>query len=245
MKHFPIVLFLLSLAISQVKGQNLITIVYESDGFKLPADIMETLPAWNSEIKKKYRYSLTIGNGISRFSQDSVYAVSLPYGHSYGEFWSFMHIYKDYKNDLYIKSSGLYKTGYAVEKKLSTTIERRTYNWQITQDTSIIAGVACVKAVSENGKITVYYAPGLPYSDGPGEGLFGLPGVVLSFEAPHTSYIAQDVFTQEGIIEIPEFKTVISESTIELSIDEMKKLGPERLLIIRGDSPTGVWLKLE
>jgi GLPGLI family protein len=53
-------------------------------------------------------------------------------------------------------------------------------NWQITQDTSVIAGFVCIKAFVyfDTTKIEAWFAPSIPISDGP-LFLMGLPGLIV------------------------------------------------------------------
>jgi GLPGLI family protein len=53
----------------------------------------------------------------------------------------------------------------------------KSYNWKITNDTTTIFGIQCVKAKSDSG-VTVWFAPSIPVNSGPGV-FYGLPGLIL------------------------------------------------------------------
>ncbi|MFM9947613.1 MAG: GLPGLI family protein [Saprospiraceae bacterium] len=243
MKHLWTILSLILFAEIQGNAQGL-TVVYEYRMTRYPDIVLQDIPSL-SEQDIRNRYSLTISGSVSKFSRDSVYVASYPYNGGQSVI-PFQHIYKNYNEDLWIRSSGDYKEGYAVSKKLSYISENRNYNWQITQEQKQIAGITCTKAVSKQGTATAWFAPSLPYSDGPQEGVFNLPGLVLYLETPNEKWETVEMLLHDTSIEIPAFNLVpLNDNKITISLDEVRALGTDRAIQINENTTKGMWFKFE
>ncbi len=236
MKIF-ITFMILHFVIGEIYSQSL-TIVYEAHTIQ-SLEMLERIPEY-SEYNSKYYYSLNIHKGISKFSRDSAFIISFP-NINYKEIWEFEEIYKNYNEDLWIRHSGLYKNGYALEKKLSQIAEYNDFQWQIDEDKQLIVGIECHKAVSPKG-YTAWFAAKLPYPDGPQYGVFNLPGLVLSLETPNSKWVATQIIVKDAFVEIPKLILVQGETEIKLSYNEIRALGPEKAIIIDKNSPIGKWL---
>lgn len=78
--------------------------------------------------------------------------------------------YTDWSRDWNISQKDVY-----FERKRIKHEEKR---WELTKETKEILGYVCYKAVSEDSKLKVWYAPELNVKHGP-QGINGLPGLVL------------------------------------------------------------------
>lgn len=222
----------------RANSQNM-TIVYEAYSFSFSEIEQKAIPAI-SEYDVKYYYSLTIDKGISKFSRDSMFVIALP-NKGMKEVWFFDDIYKNYNQNLWIKHSGRYKEGYGLKKQVSQMAEKNNFQWKITQEKQIILGVECIKAVSPKG-YTVWYAPKLPYPDGPKYGVFNLPGLVLLLETSQDRWVAKAILMSNKNIQIPDLSLVENDGEINLSYNEIKNLGSEKAIIVDKDTPIKQWL---
>ncbi len=237
MKNLLTVFIIFHFIIYEAIGQSL-SIVYEAYTIQ-SSEILEKVPQY-SDYSSKYYYSLHIHKGISQFSRDSVLIISFP-DINFKQVWEFEKIYKDYNKDSWIRHSGRYKEGHGLEKKISQIIESNNFQWKISQDKQVIAGMECNKAVSPKG-YTAWFAPQLPYPDGPQYGVFNLPGLVLSLETPNSKWIAKDIIIHNKIVEVPKLTLVQNEREINLSYDEIRSLGAEKAIIIDKNTPKGKWI---
>lgn len=238
MKKCIALMMILYFVICKIEGQNL-TVVYES----YMTGGLQNLPQMASiisEHKVKYFYSLTIDGGISKFSRDSIFVASFPKD-GMQEIWTFEDIYKNYSKDLWIKNSGRYKEGYGFEKKISQIVAKSIFKWQIYQDSQVIAGIKCIKAVSSDS-YTVWFAPKLKYPDGPSPECFNLPGLVLSFETPDFKIVATKVLMDHNKVQIPALKLVQNDIEINVSYDNLAALGPKKVIVMNKDTPKQKWL---
>lgn len=227
------------------QGKGQLTIVYESGTIKYDDLILKEVPEF-SEQNIRYRYSLYIDKGVSKFSRDSLYIISFPGTKDIQSYWPFKDVYKDYNKDSWISACGDYKKGYALAKSISSVAGRsKNFNWEITSEKKNIAGISCIKAISPSRNSVAYYAPELPYPDGPEDGIFSLPGLVLYYETPHETWMATEVILHKDSLQIPELITVFNEREITLSYDEVRKLGSENVIIADKRSPKGQWLKFK
>ncbi len=237
MKNLLTVFIIFHFAIYEANSQSL-SIVYEACIIQTP-EILEKIPEL-SEYNRKSYYSLNIYKSFSKFSRDSTFIISFP-DIDFKEVWEFDDIYKDYNKDSWIRHSGRHKEGYGLEKKISQITESNNFQWKISQDKQVIAGIECNKAVSPKG-YTAWFAPQLPYPDGPQYGVFNLPGLVLSLETPNSKWIAKDIIIHNKIVEVPKLTLVQNERQINLSYDEMRSLGAEKAIIIDKNTPKGKWI---
>ena len=236
MKKMLMVQFLWTICV-YVSGQSL-TIVYEAYSFSAPENVQKAMPAL-SENSIKYYYSLTIDKGVSKFSRDSIIAAS--FSNDMMEDWFFEDIYKIYNEDKWIKHSGRYKDGYAWERKISKLTEGNDFQWKISQERKNIAGIECIKATSYKG-YAVWFAPKLPYPDGPRYGVYNLPGLVLSLETAFDKWIAKTIVMSNKNIQMPKFELVQDEKNISLSFNEIKNLSTDKAIILNKNTPNNQWL---
>jgi GLPGLI family protein len=235
MKKMIMVQFLWAIC-AYVSGQSL-TIVYEAYSFSAPENVLKAMPTLSGN-SVKYYYSLTIDKGVSIFSRDSLFAAS--FSSEMKEVWFFEDIYKIYNEDKWIKHSGRYKDGYAWERKISKLAESNDFKWKISQERKNIAGIECVKATSYKG-YTVWFAPKLPYPDGPRYGIYNLPGLVLSLETAFDKWVAKTILVHNKKIQMPKFEFVQDEKSISLSFDEIKNLSTEKAIVLDKNAPSNRW----
>jgi len=219
-------------------GQS-IKVVYHATSTNAIQDISPEL----SQRKITYSYSLTIHNGISRYSRDSVY---LLYDQSGGkEYWAYKEIYKDYNNGLWVEKSGRYKEGYLFEQNLDELREKNAkWNWTVTNEQKAIANIPCKKAVAKNGD-EAWYAPDIPYLDGPQNGTHNLPGLVLEYKTNHYKWSAVEVqFNAQAVI-LPDGIRTHKKNSIQLSYNDVMALGKDNVIVITPQTPQKTWLKFE
>jgi GLPGLI family protein len=161
------------------------------------------------------------------------------------EIWCFEDIYKNYNQDSWIKHSGRYKDGCGIEKKMSQIAESNNFQWQINQqEKRIIAGVECIKATSPKG-YTAWFAPKLPYPDGPRYGVYNLPGLVLELETAQGRWAAKSIMLNNDKVVIPDLKLAQNDQEINLSYTELNKLEHEKVIILNKNTSRGQWLKFK
>jgi GLPGLI family protein len=232
---------LLMLTCFNVKSQQL-KIVYEA---YMTSSIGESYrpEGANSNNHIIVMLTLRIANGISWFSKDSIF---LKYEVPFVGFspWTRESLYKNYNEDAWIQTKGIYMEGYAVRKKLSNEQSfRKYYDWQITDEKRMIEGVECIKAEAKTGPVA-WFAPGIPYPDGPDHGTFNLPGLVLHFEEQNLTYTARSISFEQAKIIIPDFKYVSSEDSIYIH-EGWKKFPRSKSIPLDKDTPLNQWLKFE
>src|SRR5690625_6629019 len=89
--------------------------------------------------------------------------------------------YKNINENLFLRAEEGFGKNFIIEDEL------REYGWKITRETKEILGYEVRKAtaeVDEDNTIEAWYAPKLPYKNGP-KNYQGLPGLIRSEE--HTS----------------------------------------------------------
>ena len=232
-------LFIVILFSAILVGQK-ITIVYEAKNHTIHDSALDNIPELADQ-KVIYKYSLTIYNGQSIFSRDSLFIINYPLNGK--EYWTYENIYKDYNDDLWITIGGKYEEGYGLKKNISTLVKNNNHNWQITEEKKKIAGVECIKAITSNNK-SAWYAPSIPYPDGPQYGVFGLPGVVLEYDTGYDIWTATEIYLNEKKeIKIPDCKMI--EAKNNLSYDKLKRLDSDKVIVIGNNNPWNVWLKFD
>jgi len=229
---------------SFLKGQA-ITIIYESTPpDQLHKAIQEALPeAARHEII--VRLTLTISDGRSRFSRDSIYVTKRSNDEYSKKYGPYKVIYKDYNKKLWLEESARYEEGYLYEQNLDLMRERNArWQWTITDEQKTIAGILCTKAVAKNGDIA-WFAPGIPYLDGPHDGVFSLPGLVLAYENSFNIWTAVSVKLAGGPIKLPTGQRSTKKSAIDLPYNEWMALGKDKVIVIDSQTPQKTWLKFE
>jgi len=235
-----IIIFIATLFFAFQGNTQELTIIYEYMMTKHPDMILEEIPEMaQSDIRQ--RYSLVIHEDISRFSRDSLYIASYPEGNWKAAICS-RSIYKNHNEDSWILESGDYQRGSATAKKLSYISENINFDWEISKEEKEIFGVKCIKAVSRNGATTAWHAPGLPYADGPGDGVFNLPGLVLHVETPNEKWEAKGILFHSPSIEIPAFNLFLNDNKIKVSWNELGVLGIDRVIWLDKTTPRGEWI---
>ncbi len=229
---------------SSLKGQD-ITIIYESTPpDQLHKAIQDVLPeAARHEII--VRFTLTITNGRSRFSRDSVYVKKRSNDKDSKKYSPYQVVYKDYNKKLWLEESARYEEGHLYEQNLDLMRERNArWQWTVTDEQQSIAGILCTKAVAKNGDI-VWFAPDIPYLDGPHNGVFSLPGLVLSYENPFGKWTAVSVKLGGGPVTLPDGQRSAKKSAIDLPYNEWMALGRDKVIVINAQTPHRTWLKFE
>ncbi len=231
--------------VNLVYSQNLV-VVYEAYK-KVPDAIISGNPrleAIRSEFateKIKYRYSLRITSGESLYSLDSVYVERKSRLQSV---IGGTHIYKNYGKDEWLKVSGRYREGYGYQRKISEMLEERPHQWKRTGREKRILGFRCIEVVADQKR--AYYAADIPIPDGPSDGVFGLPGLVLEYHSPIKSFVAVEL-SSPAALEIckPEAIPVTEESKILLTLDEYRHAPPSRVIVIDAQTPIHRWIKFQ
>ena len=227
-----------------LRGQT-ITIIYESTPpDQLHEAIRKVLPeAARHEIIG--RLTLTISDGRSRFSRDSVYVNKKSHDEDSKKYSPYHVIYKDYNKKLWLEESARYEEGYLYEQNLDLMRERNArWQWNITGEQETIAGIVCTKAVAKNGDVA-WFAPDIPYLDGPFNGVFSLPGLVLSYESRIAKWTALSVSFGVKPISLPDSQRSTKKSAIDLPYNEWMALGRDKVIVIDSQTPQKTWLKFE
>ncbi len=233
-----LILSLMLLSCISLTGQS-IKVVYHATSTNAVREISPEL----SQRKITYSYSLTIHNGISKYSRDSVY---LLYDQSDGkEYWPYKEIYKDYNNGVWLEKSGRYKEGYLYEQNLDELREKSTrWKWTVTEEQKAIAGIPCRRAIAKNGDVA-WYAPDIPYLDGPRDGVFSLPGLVLEYETNYYKWSAVEVLFNAQAVTLPDGIPTRKKNAIQLSYNDVMALGKKQMILIDAQTPQKTWLKFE
>ncbi len=169
-------IFLLFLFFQTLVNSQDLTVIYKATP-KPNEMLVAERPLAAMDIKT-YMYSLTIKDGKSKYSRDSVLVTNV--SSNLNEYWCYQNIYKDYKNDLWIKSSGRYIDNAAYMRSILKLTENNHFSWVESGRSAEILGIECIE-VKHKDK-TAWYAPSMPISDGPLYGIFGLKGLVLKNE---------------------------------------------------------------
>lgn len=239
-KYIPLMLFWGSSLITTGMAQG-ISIVYDAQN---KPDAMRRYMPERAGDKVNYRTSLHIANGQSKYSRDSVFVMGIA---SQGtEYWHYETIYKDYNRKLWLVESGRYREGHILQKDLGTLREkdRASQSWSITAAHKLIAGIDCIKAVSEHGDVA-WYAPSIPYPDGPQYGVFNLPGLVMEYETELYKWVAVSVHFGKQEISLPEGEWSSEERNIERSYQEIMSLNRSESIVINAKTPLQTWIKFE
>jgi GLPGLI family protein len=220
-----------------------LVIVYEHQQINYPEEILRFAPQMADE-KNISRYSLCMNNGRSLYTRDSIYLADEKPRNS-RSFISYRRIYKDYNSDIWVENSSRLKARYCLKKKLNDLKNDYNYfNWHITAEKKIIAGIECVKATSINGTF-VWFAPDIPYPDGPDHGIFNLPGLVMWYETSYHQWKAVYTFFDERDLQLPECTLEENEEKIKLTELESKDLSAEECIRLNKDTPLKQWIRLK
>lgn len=231
-------LMLLMLACMSTGLSQSITIVY--DAVAKPDAVKRYTPQ-RADDRINYRTSLCIANGQSKYSRDSLFVSRLT---SQGtEYWYHKTVYKDYNRKLWLEGSGRYQDGYVLRKDLDTLQERskRSQSWSITEEHKVIAGIDCIKS-ADGYKDIAWYAPSMPYPDGPQFGVFNLPGLVMEYETELFKWTAVSVHFGEKTIALPAGEWSRVPSAIERTYQEIMSLDRSESIVVDAETPLGVWI---
>jgi GLPGLI family protein len=221
-------------------GQN-IQIVYEATP-KYANEIIEAMPSMAKD-KNRYRSSLAINSHNSLYKRDSL-LVGNRFDHSRVEIWQKEELYKNRQNDQWLKISGAYIDGTGYEQKLSDLISNNNFEWSKTGNVKEILGFKCIEVVSKDK--TAYYARDIPIPDGPKDGIFSLPGLVLEYEFGGGHWEAVDIYFPENLeIRVPKVKISSKESDIKMSVFDQKDLPASKAIRIDYTTPANKWIKFD
>ena len=187
-----------------------------------------------------YKLSLKINNGKSIYNKDSVLIVKkhpMINGGFIGQ-----TIYKDYEQNSHIECGAKFQEGKCYSQSINEVAKGKTYIWLYTDEEKLICGIRCKKATF--GDNTAWYSMEHPYQDGPMNGVFSLPGLVLEYKATGFYYHATDIKPYNEPITFPsDLQLYKSESKILNNIYDPKSLVGKNYL--RYDSiPLNVWTSL-
>jgi GLPGLI family protein len=238
---FNLILFFLVSSCISVTAQSLKVVYHRTSA----TDMSELSPELSklSQRKVTHIYSLTIFNGISRYSLDSIFIFHDQSG--FKQYCPYQVIYKDYNKKLWLEESARYKEGYLYEQNLDQMREGNArWQWTITDEQKIIAGILCTKAVAREEHIA-WFASDIPYLDGPFYGVFNLPGLVLSYENRVGKWTALSVHFGAKPIILPTGQRFNKKSAIDLPYNEWMALGKDKVIVIDSQTPQKTWLKFE
>ena len=230
--------FSITLGIYQADAQN-IAVVYSSKT-KYPDIMLEGIPAL-AEDSKSYFYSLIIDGGKSVYRRDSC-LLKKPV--SYSTVFERLYIYKDYSQDIWLRILGSYKDEYGYERKISELTKNNDFHWTKTGVEKQILGYTCIEVVDRDRRAC--YTTKIPVPDGPHDGIYGLPGLVLEHEDQSGHDIAIDIiYNHDEKIEIPQVHTTSNESEIKTSLLGKLDLPEDKAIILDENTPTQVWFKFK
>lgn len=114
--------------------------------------------------------------------------------------------------------------------EISTYILDDKIKWDITEETAMVNGIKCIKALGtiftpgfNDSKITAWYTPDYPISMGP-RGLYGLPGLILKYRTGNiilTAKSIRNIESQKKEIEDPSSENLKSYSETLLKSKSM------------------------
>jgi GLPGLI family protein len=137
--------------------------------------------------------------------------------------------YKDLNNDLMLFK--LTNAGINFDGKDRLTV----WNWKITNETKVISGYNCKKAISTtfNAYITAWFTEDIPVNAGP-EKFDGLPGLILYVNTGGLEFIAEKIEILNNKIEIKS----PSLSTKTVTLVEMYDLASKKFSTEKNRTPT-------
>lgn len=187
-----------------------------------------------------YKLSIKINNGKSIYNKDSVLIVKkhpMINGGFIGQ-----TIYKDYEQNSHIECGAKFQEGKCYSQSISDVANGKTYKWLYTDEEKLICGIRCRKATF--GDNTAWYSLEHPYQDGPMNGVFSLPGLVLEYQTKGFYYHAIVIKPyNEPIIFPTDIQLYETESQILNKIYDPKNLLGKNYLSY--DSiPLNVWTSL-
>jgi len=128
-------------------------------------------------------------------------------------------IYKNQKDNLYIRKRDFFKEIYLISDKLEI------YNWEIKNDKMKIGEFNCKKAIlkTKEGIVTAWFTDEIPISEGPSM-YYGLPGMILKLDASDRNYDLVKIEKIDKKIEIkkPKDGKVISKNEFQKLVDKNK-----------------------
>ena len=217
-----------------------ITVTYHAHN-RYPQEALLRVPAL-ANFKTITRSELAIHKSSSRLTRKGVMVVSPNQGTSRTLFDTKETIYKNYATQTWHKTSALYKVGKGLSKSFDE-VSRRRFNWTPTGKDSMIVGIRCLEV--RDADEVAWYAPEIPVPDGPFNGVFGLPGLVLVLDLPNTGrWEAVELTFDSPGITFPDIEWVSDESRIRAEL-----LGIERdypgVITLDSTSPVGVWIGVD
>jgi GLPGLI family protein len=137
-------------------------------------------------------YSLLINNNSSLFvSKNKIYRDSLANTGDLSVLAYLSSVPKSSSNELIFKSNNSIKQYENISSLVISSEDKFQINWQLTNDTLTIGGIACKKAVTDfrGRKFEAWYSEEIPISEGPYK-FYGLPGLIISIgdTKGHISY---------------------------------------------------------
>ena len=154
-------------------------------------------------------------------------------------------LYKDYLSDRSYESWAQFSEGQAVINIYSDQWIR-SEDWKWTDRTRKILDIPCLLAQHKVNGTQVWYAPNIPYPDGPDPSTWGFPGLVLAVDRIDCAYSASRIEYQDEPVEIPDFEQV-SNNRIPNSMiyRDLSNLPPNDYLILNALQPKNVALTFD
>lgn len=99
------------------------------------------------------------------------------------------------KSDSYHKKESIFKNNFFV-----INYKKFSYEWQITNESKVIGGFNCTKAISNarNNKIVAWFTNEIPINYSP-LGLYGLPGLILQAETFFSTITIESIKYSENV----------------------------------------------
>lgn len=227
--------YLLLVLYTTVHAQS-IEVIYASKQFPSP-DMLSAIPelADNDIV---YYNSLLIDGRSSEYRLDSIIVhqiMSKGGGTLYRRYW-----FKSYKENKLIEMSTEFSSNHITTESLEEIYDRNAANWQLVDDTKLVAGITCMKARHlRNGSIA-WYAKAIPYPEGPTLTCIGLPGLVLEIEGDLRTYKAIQVRYSDRIVEIPDDSKWVSKRKNKNPISARNDLQSNEYIRLDSNLPLGV-----
>jgi len=202
-------------------------------------EILQKMPHLENNVV--YRYSLKIDGQKSVFKRDSLKVLKMTSFNS-KEYWVKEEIFKDHINEIWLKTSSLYKLNSGYKRNLSVLVKNNSHDWKLTGKEKKILGLKVIEVEGKKG--TAWYSPEIPLPDGPEFGVFGLPGLVMEFINNSGHWLAVNISDDINIsVTEPIVNTSTEESQIKLSVFEVKSLPKNEIIIIDNQKPINQWIK--
>ena len=209
---------------------------------KFPTEAIDFMPGL-AAIDVSYYSGLQTDGKRSRRQLDSL--VIHNYGHNGNKILIRQALYLDYTTDRTYQVSAHFPLGQADIKVLSEQYQRvEEYEW--TDQTREILGIPCLLARHKINGTEVWYAPSIPYPNGPDRFTWGFPGLVLATDRPTYSQLATKIEYRNSPVDIPHLEQISTNKMPDLlGARDVSSLSPDEYLILNALQPKNVALTFD